>query len=107
MNISRGEQRVLHVLAKGGYIRHYFDARGRIHLVECYTHDGLVLADCDLALFGKLRRRRPIESFSSSPLSHSAARARGGAAATRQSLTEGGRMHPAAAVLTQDEHMRT
>jgi uncharacterized protein YjhX (UPF0386 family) len=67
MNISRGEQRVLHVLAKGGYIRHYFDARGRIYLVECYTHDGLVLADCDLALFGKLRRRRLIESFSSSP----------------------------------------
>ncbi|MBT2188715.1 YjhX family toxin [Sphingobium nicotianae] len=67
MNISRGEQRVLHVLAKGGYIRHYFAPNGRIHLVECYTHDGLVLADCDLAIFARLRRKRLIESFESSP----------------------------------------
>lgn len=67
MNISRGEQRVLHVLAKGGYIRHYFDEKGRLSLVECYTHDGLVLSDCDLAVFGKLRRKRLIESFASSP----------------------------------------
>ena len=67
MNISRGEQRVLHVLAKGGYIRHYFGPEGRIHLVECFTHDGLLLSDCDLAIFGKLRRKRLIESHRSSP----------------------------------------
>lgn len=67
MNISRGEQRVLHVLAKGGYIRHYRDEKGHLFRVECYTHDGLVLADCDLAIFGKLRRKRLIESFRSSP----------------------------------------
>jgi uncharacterized protein YjhX (UPF0386 family) len=67
MNISRGEQRVLHVLAKGGYIRHYFDEKGHLCLVECYTNDGFVLADCNLAIFGKLRRKRLIESFASSP----------------------------------------
>jgi uncharacterized protein YjhX (UPF0386 family) len=67
MNISRGEQRVLHVLAKGGHIRPYRDPNGRIHTVECYTHEGFVLADCDLAIFAKLRRKRLIESFASSP----------------------------------------
>jgi len=67
MNISRSEQRVLHVLAKGGIIRHFRDERGHVHRVECVTHDGLLLADCDLATFGRLRRRRLIESFQSSP----------------------------------------
>ncbi|MBO9574115.1 MAG: YjhX family toxin [Sphingobium sp.] len=67
MNISRTEQRVLHVLAKGGIIRHFRDARGRIHLVECVTHDGLLLADCDLPTFARLRRKRLIESHQSKP----------------------------------------
>ncbi len=67
MNISRSEQRVLHELAKGGLIRHYRDDRGRIHWVECVTREGFILADCDLATFGRLRRRRLIESHASSP----------------------------------------
>jgi uncharacterized protein YjhX (UPF0386 family) len=67
MNISRAEQRVLHELAKGGFIRHYRDERGRIHLVECVTRDGFILSDCDLATFGRLRRKRLIESHQSSP----------------------------------------
>lgn len=67
MNISRAEQRVLHELAKGGLIRHYRDVRGRIILVECVTREGFILADCDLATFGKLRRKRLIESHASSP----------------------------------------
>ncbi|HEY1126056.1 MAG TPA: YjhX family toxin [Sphingobium sp.] len=67
MNISRTEQRVLHELAKGGLIKHYRDARGHIHMVECVTRDGFILSDCDLATFGKLRRKRLIESHDSSP----------------------------------------
>lgn len=67
MNISRAEQRVLHELAKGGLIKHYRDDRGRIHVVECVTRDGFILSDCDLATFGKLRRKRLIESHESGP----------------------------------------
>jgi uncharacterized protein YjhX (UPF0386 family) len=67
MNISRGEQRVLHELAKGGMIRHYRDDRGHIHMVECVTRDGFILSDCDLAVFGKLRRKQLIESHAGRP----------------------------------------
>jgi hypothetical protein len=67
MNISRGEQRVLHVLAQGGYIRHQRADNGRITDVLCFTRDGHILADCTPEVFAKLRRKRLIESKASSP----------------------------------------
>lgn len=67
MNLSRSEQRVLHVLAQGGLIRHRHDERGRIADVLCFTRDGHVLSDCTLGVFQKLRRKRLIESRASSP----------------------------------------
>ncbi len=67
MNISRGEQRVLHVLAQGGLIRYDKDDKGRIVQVECLTRDGYLLCDCTLDVFRRLRQRRLIESRNSSP----------------------------------------
>ena len=67
MNISRSEQRVLHVLAQGGYVRHKRAENGRITDVLCFTRDGHVLADCTLEVFAKLRRKRLIGSKASSP----------------------------------------
>lgn len=67
MNISKLEQRVRHVLARGGRIRHSRDERGKITAVMCFTHDGHVLSDCTPELFAKLRRRRLIGSSRGQP----------------------------------------
>jgi len=63
MNISKQEQRVLHALAQGGSIIHRFDERGHIVEVDCMNRDGWRLADCTLAVFHKLRRRKLIGSL--------------------------------------------
>ena len=67
MNISRLEQRVLHVLAQGGFIRHHRSDNGRIIEILCFTRNGHVLADCTLEVFFKLRRKRLISSRASNP----------------------------------------
>lgn len=67
MNISRLEQRVLHLLAQGGLIRHRRDDSGRIVEALCLTRDGYVYAACDLGLFQKLRAKRMIASSGGGP----------------------------------------
>jgi uncharacterized protein YjhX (UPF0386 family) len=67
MNISRSEQRVLHVLAQGGRIVHERSSRTRFSRIECFTRDGFVLCDCTLEVFAKLRRKHLIESRAGGP----------------------------------------
>ncbi|MGP1253200.1 MAG: YjhX family toxin [Kiloniellales bacterium] len=67
MNISRNEQRALHVLALGGCILHKRGEGPKITSVTCVTRDGMILADFDLTVFKRLRRKRLIESRSGSP----------------------------------------
>jgi uncharacterized protein len=66
MNISRIEQRVLHVLALGGRIEHARSGT-KIDEILCVTRDGFILADCTLGIFQRLRRKRLIASEGGGP----------------------------------------
>ena len=67
LDISREEQRVLHVLAQGGVIQPFKNKVGRIEKVACISRDGFMLPFMDLLLFKKLKRRRTIASHAGSP----------------------------------------
>ena len=67
LNISKPQQRTLHALARGGRIVLEREPGGDIVGVECLTHEGWVLADCDLAVFKSLKRKRLIASRDSQP----------------------------------------
>lgn len=67
MNISKPQQRTLHALAQGGRIVLERNADGAIADAECITRDGWRLADCDLAVFRSLKRKRLIASLGGQP----------------------------------------
>ncbi len=67
MDISRNEQRILHLLAQGGRIQLNKNEQGGIEGVECYTREGWRLPDFDLGLFRKLKRRRCVASSGGGP----------------------------------------
>jgi uncharacterized protein len=67
MNISKAEQRILHVLAQGGLIRHERNDDGRLVAVTCFNRDGHVLSDCTMGVFRKLKKRHMIESHDGAP----------------------------------------
>lgn len=67
MNISRNEQRALHVLALGGYILHEREGGAKITAVTCFTREGMILSDFDLHVFSRLRQKQLIESRAGSP----------------------------------------
>jgi uncharacterized protein YjhX (UPF0386 family) len=72
MDISRAEQRILHLLAQGGWIEHDHSTHNRsskakISGVRCFTRDGWLYPGFDLVLFGRLKRLKAIASSSGKP----------------------------------------
>jgi uncharacterized protein YjhX (UPF0386 family) len=67
MNISRAEQRTLHALAQGGAVVLERDHDGRILRADCFTRDGLLLTDCTLAVWRKLKAKGLIASVGGGP----------------------------------------
>lgn len=67
MNISRAEQRILHLLAQGGWIELIRDDQKKPSGVHCYSREGWRLTGLYLALFRKLKRRRTIASTGGKP----------------------------------------
>jgi hypothetical protein len=67
MDISRAEQRVLHLLAQGGRIELIRDERGAIEELACYSRDGWLYTDFGLLMFRKLKAKRAIASRDSRP----------------------------------------
>jgi uncharacterized protein YjhX (UPF0386 family) len=66
MDISRAEQRILHLLAQGGRIEIVRDERGDIEELACYR-DGWLYTDFNLLLFRRLKNKRAIASRNSKP----------------------------------------
>ena len=60
-------QRVLHLLAQGGYILVEKDEDGRIINQETVTRDGWYWGGCSVHLFRKLKYKRLISSKNSGP----------------------------------------
>ena len=67
LNISKHEQRTLHVLARGGAILVEKDERNKIAKVNCISPEGWTLSDCTLSVFKKLKKRRLIASRGGGP----------------------------------------
>ncbi|MCX2723391.1 YjhX family toxin [Roseibium salinum] len=67
MDISKAEQRVLHLLAQGGCILVEKDEDGRIVNYETVTREGWFWGGCSPHLFRKLKYKRLIASRNSGP----------------------------------------
>ncbi|WP_295806639.1 YjhX family toxin [uncultured Nitratireductor sp.] len=67
MDISRAEQRILHIMAQGGRIDIEKDERGQILELNCVTRDGWCFPGLDMPLFRKIKRKRAIQSRNGGP----------------------------------------
>ena len=67
MDISRAEQRILHLLAQGGWIEHIKTRKAKIADVKCFSRDGWLYPGLDIEVFRRLKRLRAISSSRGQP----------------------------------------
>lgn len=67
MDISRAEQRILHLLAQGGRIEIERGEDRKITAIICLNREGWRYPGIDLILFRKLKRKRAIASKQGQP----------------------------------------
>src|ERR1043165_5054065 len=67
MDISRTEQRILHLMAQGGRIEITRNDNRKIETVSCFTRDGWVYPGFCMELFRKLKRLKAIKSSAGQP----------------------------------------
>jgi len=67
MDISRAEQRILHLLAQGGRIEITRDDDRRIEKLQLITREGWAFSRLDLQTFRKLKQKKAIRSQGGKP----------------------------------------
>ncbi len=67
MDISRAEQRILHLLAQGGRIELSRNDERKIEQVHLFTREGWRFSGLDLQTFRKLKQKRAIASKGGKP----------------------------------------
>ncbi|MBP2560993.1 uncharacterized protein YjhX (UPF0386 family) [Neorhizobium galegae] len=67
MDISRAEQRILHLLAQGGRIEITRDDNRKIEKLQLVTREGWAFSGLDLVTFRKLKQKGAIKSQGGKP----------------------------------------
>ena len=67
MDISRAQQRILHLLAQGGRIEVTRGDNRKVRKIKCFTRDGWLYSGLDLRMFRQLKQRKAIASKSGGP----------------------------------------
>ena len=67
MDISRAEQRILHLLAQGGRIELTRDDNHKIQKLQLFTREGWVFSGLDMVTFRKLKQKKEIRSTGGRP----------------------------------------
>ena len=67
MDISRAEQRILHLLAQGGRIELVRDDNRKVEKLQLFTREGWMFGGLDIGTFRKLKQKKAIRSIGGMP----------------------------------------
>ncbi|WP_281977498.1 YjhX family toxin [Pseudorhizobium flavum] len=67
MDISRAEQRILHLLAQGGRIELVRNDNRKVEKLQLFTREGWMFSGLDIVTFRKLKQKKAIRSTGGMP----------------------------------------